>query len=539
MIRKLLVLFLTACTYPLSIHAQNLPSEIPCGTSVSDLNTLYTNMMALRSRYGHVLETRGAVAYIPVCLHLVARVDGTGRVNEAKVLDMMDQWNKTYSSNGLELQFYIKYINNIDNSDLYNAPLSSNGTATAKTNKKTDALNIFICGSAGGSSSSTTLAYYQNRYFEGDALYSVDWVVVRNDEASRETSSTIEHEVGHFFSLPHTFNGFECESFSPTSSNPCAPPSINCNGRFVEVEKSARTGVSANCSTAGDGFCDTPPDYNFGFTRGIDWNNPTNPCSYNGIAKDPTCIAVNPDETNLMGYFTKCSNKFSPLQVSAMRSDYLNNTYRKYLRDGNIAQSSTAIGLANIIVPFNNATTQSYSNIVFDWSDVQGAYGYVFEISPYLSFAAEVKRFVVYSSTLTLNSRNVSSGYLVANKAYFWRVRAFGRYVTGTSFTTATKFTTGRLNAIDEIAGIENLKISPNPATSSKMLELRLDSEKAFEANIQWINVAGQRIKTVKTHFNAGLNALLLDTEGLQKGLYILMIQSDEGILSQKIVIGE
>lgn len=538
MIKKLLFVFLTILqAYPLSIKAQNTLSELPCGTPVKDLHTLYDNMMTLRSRYGSVLETRGAVSYIPVCFHIVGKNDGTGRVSEAKVLDMLDQWNKTYSANKLELQFYIKYFNHIDNTILYDTPLAFEGTSVAKTHKKSDAMNIFICGSAGGNAGSTTLGYYQNRYYEVDPAYSIDWVVIRNDEAAKESSSTIEHEVGHFFTLPHTFHGFECTPFSPSTSNPCAPAAVNCNGAMFEVEKTVRTGSEANCSTAGDGFCDTPPDYNFGFTKGTDWNNNNNPCSYNGIAKDPTCIAINPDETNLMGYFTKCSSKFSPLQVAAMRSDYLNNPNRKYLRDGNVAPSLTAVGLPTIVVPFANATTQSYNNIGFDWTDVQGAYGYVFEISPYLSFAVDVKRFVVYSSALTLTSKNVGSSFLVANKTYFWRVRAFGRYITNTSFTTGVKFTTGRVNALNEITGIDNLKVYPNPVKAAKTVELQFNSDKSFDAQIQLINTAGQVVKTHKTAFNAGFNAQLLDTEGVAQGLYILMVQSQEGVLTQKLVI--
>ncbi len=537
--KTILILLLWLFIYPLSIIAQNDTRPLNCGTSVEDLHVLFDNMMSLRTRYDNILETRGAISYIPVCFHLVARADGSGRVNEARLLDMLDKWNKTYSNSGLELQFYIKYLNNIQNSVLYSTPSSFEGGEIAKAAKKSDALNIFICNSVGdgGNPNSTTLGYYQNRFFTTDAPFSIDWIVIRSDEVSRETSSTIEHEVGHFFSLPHTFNGFECTPFKPTSSNPCAPKTVECNGSIFTVENAARTGADANCSTAGDGFCDTPPDYNFGFTNGTDWNNPNNSCAYNGIAKDPTCIAVNPDETNLMGYYTKCSSKFSAGQVSAMRSDYLNSTYRKYLRDGNTPQSTAAVGLANLTTPFNNATTQAFNNIAFDWSDVAGAYGYVFEISPFLSFISETRRFVVYSSNITLNSKNTGTGFLVSGKKYFWRVRAFGRLVTGTSFTAANQFTTGRVNSINEISGIENFTVSPNPAHVSESIEVRFNSEKPFDAFVKWTNMAGQTIKTDKITFNLGLNAQLLNISTLQQGMYILSIQSEEGVLNKKVFI--
>jgi Secretion system C-terminal sorting domain/Pregnancy-associated plasma protein-A len=537
--RKIILIQLLGLLYPLSINAQNDYHPVNCGTSSEDLHLLFNNMMTLRTQHSNILEARGAVSYVPICFHLVARADGTGRVNESKLLDMVDQWNKTYSANGLELQFYIKYLNNIPNAVLFNTPSSFEGGEIAKTARKSDALNIFICGTVGDGSdpNSTTLAYYQNRFFTTDTPFSVDWIVMRSDEVSREASSTIEHEIGHFFSLPHTFNGFECTPFKPTSANPCAPKTIECNGQIFIVENAVRTGAEANCSTAGDGFCDTPPDYNFGFTNGIDWNNPNNPCVYNGIAKDPTCIAVNPDETNLMGYYTKCSSKFSVGQVSAMRSDYLNSPYRKYLRDGNTPQSTAAVGLASLTTPFNNATTQAFNNIAFDWSDVTGAYGYVFEISPFLSFISETRRFVVYSSNISLNSKNTGTGFLVSGKKYFWRVRAFGKYITGTSFTAANQFTTGKVNSVNEILGIENFTVSPNPAYISESIEVRFNSEKPFNAQVKWVNMAGQIVKMDRIPFNIGLNAQLLNISMLQQGMYILSIQSEEGVMNKKVFI--
>ncbi len=523
----------------ISIGAQNDKKLVSCGTSPDDLHSIFETMVENRSRYGNNVQTRGAVSYVPVCFHLVAKTDGTGRVNESKLLDMIDQWNKTYTANGLELQFYIKYLNYVDNDALYNTPRALSGANRSFIVKKADAMNVFICGTAddGTDPSSVTLAYYLNRFSSDDAPYAADWIVMRLLEASRENSSTVEHEVGHFFTLPHTFNGFEGTPFKPTAASPCAPTAINLNGRNYVVEKAARTGSDANCTTAGDGFCDTEPDYNFGITRGSDWNNNNNPCVYNGIAKDPTCIAINPDETNIMGYFIGCANKFSPNQVTAMKSDYANTVWRRYLRNGNVPQPTAPIGEANLQIPANNATTAAFNNISFDWSDVTGAYGYVFEVSTFASFAANVKRFVVYNSNINVSNANTGGTFLSTNRVYYWRVRAFGTYVTGTNFTVENKFTTGTANSVNEIQGIEAFTVSPNPVSQSAQVELRLSSENAFEANLRWTNIAGQVVKTSKTQFNSGLNAQLLDISELNQGLYILTIESEKGVLNKKIIV--
>lgn len=524
---------------PLSINAQTQPRAMQCGTGTEDLHFIYENMLALREKHPHILQTRGAVAYVPVCFHLVAKTDGSGRVNESKLLDMIDQWNKTYLANGIELQFYIKYLNYVNNDALFDAPRALSGSNRAFAVRKSDAMNIFVCGTAddGTNPNSTTLAYYINRFSSDDAPYAADWVVMRYQEATRENSSTVEHEVGHLFGLPHTFNGFECTPFSPTQTSVCAPLNVNCNGRNYAVEKAARSGSDANCSTAGDGFCDTEPDYNFGFTQGTDWRNTNNPCVYNGIAKDPTCVAVNPDEKNLMGYYIGCQNKFSPMQVTAIKNDYTNNFYRRYLRDGNIAQSTAPVGEATLQIPVNNSTTAGYTRVDFDWSDVPGAYGYVFEVSTFASFTGNVRRFVVYSSNITLDSKNVGTAFLTANRNYYWQVRAFGRYVTGTNFAVSSKFTTGTVSSVNEIKSVENFTMSPNPVSSNQAVEVRLTAGEGFDAMLKWQNAAGQVVKTDKLRFDTGMNVQLVGVEGLNAGMYILTLESATGVLNKKVFV--
>ena len=128
----------------ISIGAQNDKKLVSCGTSPDDLHSIFETMVENRTRYGNNVQTRGAVSYVPVCFHLVAKTDGTGRVNESKLLDMIDQWNKTYTANGLELQFYIKYLIYVDNDALYNTPRALSGANRSFIVKKADAMNVFI-----------------------------------------------------------------------------------------------------------------------------------------------------------------------------------------------------------------------------------------------------------------------------------------------------------------------------------------------------------------------------------------------------------
>jgi hypothetical protein len=106
---------------------------------------------------------------------------------------------------------------------------------------------------------------------------------------------TIAHEFGHYFSLLHTFQGSGAELV---------------NG--------------ANCTTAGDGICDTPADpysYNIPMSSFIDPN-----CVFIGTQKDANGNYYDPDVSNLMSYYGQCiCLKFTTQQYIRMAEYYMNN----------------------------------------------------------------------------------------------------------------------------------------------------------------------------------------------------------------------
>jgi Secretion system C-terminal sorting domain len=511
---------------PLSIFAQNNN----CGTSMEDLRDMGKQL--LENRENKYLHTRGAIVYVPVCFHLVARTDGTGRVSESKVLDMLAGWNQLYTENNIDIQFYFKYFKyDLNDDNVYNTPRSTGPQNKMDVKRALDAMNIFCVGAANApNQAGTTLAYYSRPD---------DWIVCTNSEITR-SKSTIAHEAGHFFTLLHPFNGWDEDAFHPKGAAVCAP-AISL-GAAVATENVARTGVDANCSIAGDYMCDTPADYNFGYTEGLDWNNPTNSCVYNGTAKDPKCVAVDPDETLIMGYFIGCSDvgkgKFTGEQKTAIQKDYATNARRAYIRSGNILPNTQPIGLTKLILPADGAIAPVYNGINFDWADVPGAVGYIFEVSTSQTNFDIGRRFFLNSpiSFATLNTSNIGT-YLIPNKKYYWRVRAFGNYITGTDYTSNFTFTTGSINTVKEIEGIEGFTISPNPLGESRQINISLTSEKAFKAQVKIQNTAGQVMLRNVLNFEAGATNQMLDIKNLSSGMYILSIENEQGVLNKKIVV--
>jgi hypothetical protein len=527
--KRLLLFFIPLSIFVFFGKIQAQQSLQSCGLSAQDARILYNDMIELRERYPLVAPMR-AIAYVPVWFHLVGKADGAGRVSMLKVLDMLCEWNRIYTANGVELQFYIKGINNINNTALYNGPRNYDTDVTIRNNKKADGMNVFLVNNANEAAApnSTILGYYLNS--SNGVPYDADWFVIINAQVSKIGATTIAHEAGHFFSLSHTFLGWESCPFQPTSAAPCAPATISCfDGSVYNVENAARTGTTANCATAGDGLCDTPPDYNLGYGY--------SGCNYIGLACDPKGVKIDPNETNLMGYFIGCENSFSPMQKTAMQNNYLNHAKRSNLRAGNILPSATAFTLAipTLSSPIGGAATTLFNNFTLSWQTVANATGYVVEISKSSTFF-DSRTFVATTNAININA-SLAVGYFTANTLYYWRVKPYNSFAACATVSSTQTFKTGLLNATHDMVGISNFEVSPTPLSKNAVLQLFMTTETAFEANLKIYNIAGQLQKTEKRRFEAGFSSQDVSVSNLSNGLYILSIESEKGVLNKKIAI--
>ncbi len=94
----------------------------------------------------------------------------------------------------------------------------------------------------------------------------------------------VAHELGHYLSLLHTFQGTNC--------------------------------VNNDCTTDGDLVCDTPPDRS---TTGSSCTNPENSCGTDTLS-GPFKIDVPDNISNFMDYGTSCPTVFTPGQGERMRA---------------------------------------------------------------------------------------------------------------------------------------------------------------------------------------------------------------------------
>lgn len=493
----------------------------PCGTVSPEWREAITQRLLENKRMvaEGLVQERNAITYIPIKFHLVAKADGSGRIPEANVYDMLCRMNEDYADQ--EIQFFVHDgFNYIDHDNAYTGPGSFLGGLKLRSEKQNGNVNIFICQNANnnGGGQGTTLGYY-------DPIE--DWVILRKQEVTYG-SATVSHELGHFFSLLHVHNGWDNEDYDPNvHGNPVpnlAPGPSFTTGLPIQTEREARTGTCANCETAGDYLCDTPPDYNFGFG----WQN----CDYNAGTMDFCGEIVDPMEINFMGYFLQCTDYIFTTQQKQMVAADIQMRYQQQTLNQNFTPTNTQVlsGPTELQIP-EDGELLAFKNVYFDWSPVDGVDGYIFEIDQFNSFSVLKETYFITDGTSKFELD------LLPNKDYYWKVTPYNQYSSCVGTTPVFRFKTGTEVSTTEIESVSTWSISPNPASGDNVT-LMLDTNDSFTANIHIHNLAGQLIKEIQNQkFIIGNNNINLSVGDIENGTYLVSVQSENGIINNKVVI--
>ena len=506
-----------------------------CGVTAADEEILVQRLTENREMMEKGLlaeNNRGAKKYVPVKFHIIGKNDGSGRINEAKILENLCQMNKDYADQ--DIVFYLKVeangdiFNYINSTNAFDNQQNGLGLATLNTNYKKfpNAINFFLVQNASSDNQlgGTTLGYYSPTN---------DWLVIRNDQVN-STSGTISHEVGHHFSLPHPFKGWDQQTLKDLY------PTEWASGKEFQVTNVvAPDGVTlvefadkSNCKQSGDRICDTPADYNFGF----DWTGCT---PFTKKIRDPNGAGtlLDPQEELFMGYFIGCSNYvFSAEQKVLMAADYL-SAKRAKLRPNytpNIVDVNTKV---NLQTPAAGEITPYYNSVTFDWDDVPGADRYILEIDKSPSFTSGATTIRSLEKTSIKVVKN-----LLAGTNYYWRVIPF-HSESGTCVTLGTqnkiKFTTGdAVLSANDISGVAAWTVAPNPVNAGNAIIIDIEVANPFTAEVALLNGIGQKVQTLgNQQFTQGANRLEISTKDIPAGIYFVQMQTGKAIMNKKVVV--
>ena len=449
---------------------------------------------------------RNQIIDVPVKFHVFANTDGSGRIPITAVLNQLCVLNNDFAAHNI--RFYLSGdINFVNSTNPNNDPgLFENQLASRRVN---NAVNVYVTRNAvlpgGNPGEGLILGYYSP---------SRDWIVVRQDQVTA-ANNTLSHEMGHFFSLPHTFFGWESDPYDEAKhGNPVLLQ--NAPGSNIPVELMDGT----NCNLAADRLCDTPPDYGFG--------NLTNTCFFNRDIRDRNNERILPMVNNQMSYFSNCNSFiFTPNQGERMNVDYL-TPRRAYLRTGYHPVNQPITSAATPTQPVNNVRIDSYNGVHFIWTPVPNATHYILEVIG----ALETTQYLTTGTEFYATD-------LRPNGLYNWRVRAFNEGFSCTSNSENGRFRTGNVvTSVTDTDFIQKLTVFPNPAIDASSINISFHLLNSGPLAVQISDATGRRVFTKRyTILDAGDHIFPLEAYDLQAGIYMLELITTEGIATKKIII--
>ncbi len=509
----LIVLMAFAMLLPEAAFAQEENWPAPCGTPG------YRSEWLKSFQQRPVASSRNSdtVLYVPLTIHLLGNDAGEGYFSVRRLKEAFCKLNDDFAP--ANIQFFlagdIRYLPNSE----YNVHESVlDGAEMMFANNVANTLNIYFCDSPAGNCG-------YNLPYAGIAM---------NESCSGPNSDTWAHEIGHALSVQHPFLGWEggvsYDGSINHNYNDPAPETVlydytNFKDTLILDTTIIDTAIvelvdGSNCTVAGDGFCDTSPDY-----LGFRWN-----CNADGesptLQTDPTGATFRSDGTLIMGYANDgCQNRFTPEQVAAMRANLYEE--KPELISPHAPPPPLAAEGPLQLLPEDGGMAQ-YDNAAFSWEPVEGAEFYILEISLLPTMSSLVEEYVTPEPTLTLS--NLQEG-----STYYWRVSAFSRYSFCTERSERFSFDAMQVVQTEELPGLTEAALFPNPAEGQTALRLTL--EQPQPAVLSLYSASGQEVYRSAAELQSGSQQLNIPLGGLPAGLYELVLRTPQGQLNRKISV--
>jgi len=491
-----------------SLYIGQAQAQHPCGTPTvkSDWLTKFQ-----QNPENFMVPEDDTILYIPMTVHLLGLDNGTGHYKFEDLAASICQLNADFAQANIQyfLESPLHYINNTD----YNTHQTViQGAEMMFANDVPNTLNSYFLDDPAG-----------------NCGYNLPYAsVAMNKGCSGLSSHTWAHEIGHAFTLPHPFLGWEGKTYMEGDTAPVRVTydytyfqdtlildTLIIDTTFVELLD------GSNCSVAADGFCDTPPDY-------LSYRWLCNSQNNNGFSQtDPSGNDFKTSGELFMSYaYDQCQSKFSDNQITAMRSYILNEKPNwLYNQEPLDTLSSTK---ADLIAPSQGEWTDpNYTKLT--WTDFGPTATYHLVVAKALNMT-----YVVLDTFVTGNSYVLSG---LENRNYYWKVQPFNKY----SFCTPNS-SQGKFKADDSVVAVEDInkmswRIQPSILTSGGSMQLIGNQSTMSNSLLTIMDVSGRVI--LEKILEKGQNKYEISlAEKNMYGMYFLIIRSDSGAKSyQKIMI--
>ncbi|MFD2573404.1 GEVED domain-containing protein [Spirosoma soli] len=398
----LLVLMGLALIEQVPLLAQRTPPPVCATPDLPD-----TQRKALSSQAATALRIKQAtnapltgITYVPIRPHIIRRSNGTGGITLTKLNNVMAMANSYYLLNGTGIQFYFcgTTPDYIDNDVLYNSFTAFN-ESLVNGRDAFNALNQYYVNTF-----DSDIGGYA--YFPSNSIVSTRSYILNEADEEDLGNRLIPHELGHNFSLYHTFG----------------------NGSTGTAELVTR-GRGANCTTEGDELCDTPADP-FGLPGATVTS--INGCdTYSGTVVDAQGNRYTPSVTNIMSYYLPCVHDFTSGQYERIQAGLA------------LRQSHTVYSLnyppTPVNAPSNLVADIANGSVVLTWQDnANSEFGYFIDRS-----TSPTSGFLPIGGVGPNETRYVDSK-AASYTVYYYRVRPSNATTAGISPVVSIKTPTCR-----------------------------------------------------------------------------------------------
>ncbi|MFM2225274.1 MAG: hypothetical protein RJA07_1476 [Bacteroidota bacterium] len=483
-------------------NAQTTERPSRCNTELSKTQADWLDAYQRNDGLPQYRKKKNTTIYIPIKAHIVGNDDHTGYYPLQKLFDDICDLNMRFTRDSINFHFFLyQDIDYINNTLFYNDASETNPMADSIMQSSKhftlNAINIFFVNGSPG-----LCGYYSPTRD----------VVVLIGACGGKNSTVLTHDIGHYFSLPHTFQNIQVYD-SSCWNQPSA-------GYIVPQTLEKMDG--SNCHAVADKFCDTPPDYNIDRVSCI-----SNHCRY----KDPNGVPLNTDSSLYMSNFDDiCLSKFSKEQIAAMQASLDTFHFNWHL---NLPQNSTQINdTIGLITP--NGETLPADFINFKWHSVAGATKYCVAVYKQGNNTNQVWSKITSDTTANIYAND----NLKESVFYKWLVVAFNPAATCSSFYTNThSFITSKALSTNDLSNNSYIKIFPNPASNYFLVNFVAENNAGYNLSVMDLN--GKILLNKSIHSTIGSE--VVETSNWASGEYFVQLRNaDNKILkTEKVMVSK